>query len=170
MSGAAMGNHPTGEWVSCPRCPFSATTGMPDRSFNLPGAMAAHLAQDHGVSASVALSEARKAFGLSTPAPTVQVAPRPVPAPPAAQETPMPRKDAKPKYKRPTYACGACGGSGHTARSPKCPKKAGTTAPKAAGRTAATGGGSIPEFLRAEITKREREIAALKDTLAVLGG
>lgn len=186
----------------CPRCPAEDDDGLaiPVPGFTEPGKLAAHLIERHHMSPSVALRDARAAFAMSDPAPRLQGAPGPAPAPPAAQETAMPRKNTpKPKYSRPQYKCGACGSTAHTARSTECPKAGTAESPAAPQReddrvristsptekrfdlrnrgevrqamaAAPNGSGSSVEFLRAEIAKRERELVGLRGALEILGG
>ena len=144
--------------VACPRCPADTGHFYPVAEL---GRLAAHLVNDHAVSASLGLVEARKVFGLTTAAP----GPQPL-APSPTKEIPM----AVPK----TWKCGTCGRGGHTART--CLAEKTTAKPP----TATNGGrparkeGPVPTgaivALRAEIAEKQRQIAALESALAILEG
>lgn len=166
--------------VFCARC-----ADPTESRFTEPGRLAGHLYDAHGMTAGVALVEARRSFEIPTWPPVATVPAQP-------KETAMPRKDApKPKYKRPRYACGGCGSMEHTARSKQCPKNKAETTPapaapnhfqmkdrgKARKAAASAKGGGMVAKLREEIATREQEIAtrqreinALRGTLKVLGG
>ena len=144
--------------VACPRCPADTGHFYTDAER---GRLAAHLVEVHAVSASHGLTEARKAFGLTTMAPG--------PQPP----TPSPTKEilvAVPK----TWKCGTCGRGGHTARTFLAEKTTAKPPTATNGARPARKEGPVPTgaivALRAEIAEKQRQIAALESALAILEG
>ena len=178
--------------VACPRCeadgPERNTNRFPDR-----GALAAHLVEDHAVAASRALSETRQAFGIPA-GPVVTAKDRETIGKrlgvsgshpivdtmlkrAGASEAPAEEEPAMPTKRGAKKKCGKCGTPGHqantcqrTAVTPADPKKPPfQTKDRGALRRAKAGGDAVAA-LRAAIARREEEIAALKASLAVLGG
>jgi hypothetical protein len=98
--------------IACPRPRADCPT-----DFAAAGILAGHLCQDHHVSASLALSEARRAFGIPTIAAPSPIAPTSIPSPP---------KEASMAKKKRQVTCRACGTMGHIAKT--CPRSAAATA------------------------------------------